>query len=253
MNKVTIRDAVKDLLDVLTAAVRRVEMANAEGNPILSAWLPDANAAIENARLLPEAAPVVVWLTKGGVVEHVSSPDADVVVIDFQNLEAGDQAPDLSESHKELLKKHAPSVMDDIAYSVVHYRCENCSTGYHSITELKPVTDLEQRVAPGEPVPVGECPACGAVVHPVANDWWPVPQAALDRHYLSGRFNLAPEALPQVHKVGLDQVLAWFETTHGVAVGDNLPVSDFGLNAYFGFDPDKPNGECCYVNITVLR
>lgn len=121
------------------------------------------------------------------------------------------------------------------------------------VNEGKPVTDLEQRVAPGEPVPVGECPACGAVVHPVADDWWPVPQSALDRHYLSGRFNLAPEALPLVHKVGLDQVLAWFETTHGVTVGDNLPVSDFGLNAYFGFDPDKPNGECCYVNITVLR
>ncbi len=30
------------LLDVLRAAVARVELANAEGDPILSAWLPGA-------------------------------------------------------------------------------------------------------------------------------------------------------------------------------------------------------------------
>ena len=196
---------------------------------------------------------VVVWLTKGGIVEYVASSDADVVVIDFQNLELGDPMPDMSDAHKALLKERAPSVLDDIASYVVHYKCDNCDAGYRSISELKPVTDLEQRVAPGEPVPVGECPACGAVVHPVADDWWPVPQSALDRHCLSGRFNLAPEALPLVHKIGLDRVLAWFETTRGVNVADTLPVSDFGLKAYFGFDPDKPNGECCYVNITVLR
>lgn len=196
---------------------------------------------------------VVVWLTAGGIVEHVATPDANVLVIDFQELEAGAKLPDMSDDHKALLKHHAPSVLDDIARYTVHFRCDNCDAGYHSVSELKPVPDLEQRVAPGELVPVGECTACGAVVHPVAEDWWPVPQSAIDRHYLSGRFNLAPEALPLVHKVGLDQVLAWFETTRGVSVGDTLPVSDFGLNAYFGFDPDKPNGECCYVNITVLR
>ena len=38
--------AAHDLLDVLKAAVCRVELANSEGNPILSAWLPDAKAAI---------------------------------------------------------------------------------------------------------------------------------------------------------------------------------------------------------------
>lgn len=29
-----------------------------------------------------------------------------------------------------------------------------------------PIPDLEQRVAPGEPMPSGECPHCGAVCHP---------------------------------------------------------------------------------------
>jgi hypothetical protein len=32
----------KDLVDMLKAAMVRVQMANDEGNPILSAWLPDA-------------------------------------------------------------------------------------------------------------------------------------------------------------------------------------------------------------------
>ena len=91
------------------------------------------------------------------------------------------------------------------------------------------------------------------VVTPLFEDWWPVPQSALDRHCLSGRFNLAPTALPLVNSIGLDRLLTWFETTRGVNVGDNRLVGDFGLKAYFGFDPDLPNGECCYVNITLLR
>ena len=42
-----------ELLDVLRTAVRRVEIANAEGDPILSAWLPTARAAIANAEGTP--------------------------------------------------------------------------------------------------------------------------------------------------------------------------------------------------------
>ena len=39
----------QDLIDLLRFAVKRVELANEEGNPILSAWLPDAKAAIARA------------------------------------------------------------------------------------------------------------------------------------------------------------------------------------------------------------
>ena len=113
--------------------------------------------------------------------------------------------------------------------------------------------DLEHRVAPDEPRPVGECPHCGAVVHPVEQDWWPVPRSALDRHCLSGRINLSPEVLPRVDKIGLDCLLTWFEATRGVAVGETLPIGEFGLQAYYGFDPSRPNGECFFINITVLR
>jgi len=42
--------AAPDLLVVLEHAVARAEVANAEGNPILSAWLPDARAALAKAK-----------------------------------------------------------------------------------------------------------------------------------------------------------------------------------------------------------
>jgi len=38
------------LVDLLEAACARVELANAEGNPILSGWLPDARRAIAQAK-----------------------------------------------------------------------------------------------------------------------------------------------------------------------------------------------------------
>lgn len=41
--------AAPDLLDLMRSAVARIEQANAEGNPILSAWLTDARAAIAKA------------------------------------------------------------------------------------------------------------------------------------------------------------------------------------------------------------
>lgn len=42
-------EAVPDLLHQLQMAVVRVELANREGDPILSAWLPGARAAIAKA------------------------------------------------------------------------------------------------------------------------------------------------------------------------------------------------------------
>jgi len=38
--------AIADLCDLLHTAIARVQIANAEGDPILSAWLPDARAAL---------------------------------------------------------------------------------------------------------------------------------------------------------------------------------------------------------------
>jgi hypothetical protein len=41
-----IRDAAPELLEMLKLAVARVKLANEEGDPILSAWLPGAQATI---------------------------------------------------------------------------------------------------------------------------------------------------------------------------------------------------------------
>ena len=38
------------MLECLELAVLRVKLANSEGDPILSAWLPDAIAALEQAK-----------------------------------------------------------------------------------------------------------------------------------------------------------------------------------------------------------
>ena len=33
------------------------------------------------------------------------------------------------------------------------------------VNDTEPIGDLEQRIAPGETVPAGECPECGALAH----------------------------------------------------------------------------------------
>ncbi len=43
--------------------------------------------------------------------------------------------------------------------------CQNCGSTFPAETELPGPQALEQRVSPGEPVPSGECPKCGALCH----------------------------------------------------------------------------------------
>ncbi len=45
------------------------------------------------------------------------------------------------------------------------YRCGNCAFVTFNLEVLPPIKDLLHRVAPGEPMPAGECPTCGALVH----------------------------------------------------------------------------------------
>lgn len=45
------------------------------------------------------------------------------------------------------------------------YECQNCS-GLYSLAKLvRPIPRLEERVAPGEIMPAGECPFCGSLCH----------------------------------------------------------------------------------------
>jgi hypothetical protein len=52
-----------------------------------------------------------------------------------------------------------PEALDDL------FECQNCGAVWpeHELLEVK---DVLERVAPGEPMPAGECPKCGAVCHP---------------------------------------------------------------------------------------
>jgi hypothetical protein len=49
-------------------------------------------------------------------------------------------------------------------------QCQNCGRLFKEDELVNPIPDLEQRVAPGEVMPSGECPACGAVCHTVKAD-----------------------------------------------------------------------------------
>jgi hypothetical protein len=43
--------------------------------------------------------------------------------------------------------------------------CQNCG-GLHTDEMLQDISDIGQRVAPGEPMPSGQCMYCGALAHP---------------------------------------------------------------------------------------
>lgn len=44
------------------------------------------------------------------------------------------------------------------------YRCDNCGET-HDLDAMNPIKRVFERVAPGEPVPAGECPSCGCLCH----------------------------------------------------------------------------------------
>lgn len=57
---------------------------------------------------------------------------------------------------------------EDIAWASVPTEnlaeCQNCGEAWH-IDHVKEAQDLAQRVSPGEILPAGECPSCGALCH----------------------------------------------------------------------------------------
>jgi hypothetical protein len=53
----------------------------------------------------------------------------------------------------------------DTAFAESVTACQNCGGHWHH-QELE-VDGLDERAAPGEPMPAGECPSCGALCQPV--------------------------------------------------------------------------------------
>lgn len=114
----------------------------------------------------PTRPKVVVWLTAGGILECAADPGIDLQLIDFQNLEAGDCAPQFDAEWDAWLDANAPSLRDDLKRFAPRYECGNCGKQFRDELLLDwPIPDLERRVAPGEPMPAGECPECQALVH----------------------------------------------------------------------------------------
>jgi len=48
------------------------------------------------------------------------------------------------------------------------HACNNCGA-VHETEDLAPIKDLSLRLEPGDVVPTGECPDCGAMCHPVTD------------------------------------------------------------------------------------
>lgn len=51
------------------------------------------------------------------------------------------------------------------------HECQSCGFMGREEELVNPIPDLEQRVGPGEAMPSGECPACGAVCHPTKRNF----------------------------------------------------------------------------------
>lgn len=56
--------------------------------------------------------------------------------------------------------------MRDKSPNPIHSSCQNCGKTWDD-SQLVEARRLWERVSPGEPMPSGECPACGALCHPI--------------------------------------------------------------------------------------
>jgi hypothetical protein len=78
-----------------------------------------------------------------------------------------------SNEYKECEKLHTEIVAHLAAYDHAHpHRCQDCGRQWTD-DEIIPLSDIQhllERVAPGEPMPSGECPTCGALCQPLKVD-----------------------------------------------------------------------------------
>lgn len=200
----------------------------------------------------------VVWVSRGGIADGVSAAGVDLLVIDFQNIEGGDEVPELSPEHRKLLKDQAPQILEDLAAFAPKFVCENCGERFRNEVPLLPIDDIHQRVGVGEPTPAGECPECRCLVHPIEevpaailSADWQVPQEDLLRHGLSGRFIVQATAMPAIIRNGLDSVLQWFSQKQvpAIVVGETREIAGTSLKAFFGLDDTASGGDAFFVSI----
>jgi len=134
--------------------------------------------------------PLAAWQVRDLAEEDKQGNISGVVRITFDETMDGIEAVD--DLVVERLAGEDGYLLSDIAFEVVGHekdnvilvkvtahaseffteeelseQCQNCDRLFKEDELINPIPDLEQRVAPGEIMPSGECPACGAVCHTV--------------------------------------------------------------------------------------
>lgn len=65
----------------------------------------------------------------------------------------------------DFIGEHTRAFINPLPSHLQPHTCGNCGRSWIE-EELQPIKHLEQRVAPGEEMPSGECAKCGALCHP---------------------------------------------------------------------------------------
>lgn len=117
---------------------------------------------------------IVIWMN-GGVVDSVASPfplDYTVVDEDITGTSRSDQC--MIDGRRVWFSAQSACVNAEQVEAAIRaterkhsssHKCADCGSCWHE-DQLREIQDLMQRVAPGEIMPSGECPDCGALCHP---------------------------------------------------------------------------------------
>jgi hypothetical protein len=114
------------------------------------------------------------------------------------------------------------------------FECQNC-WGQWEYSELNPIKDIMERVAPGEPMPAGECPECGALCHPqqikpqtpILFKIMRAAQACWDTDIVATKLGMTREA-SGILKEGLDQAITELSAEFNSTENAQIPCADCG-------------------------
>lgn len=110
------------------------------------------------------ASGALMTVTEKQTLESILNRYSDLgAICDVSVSETSPVPQSFDQALDEIIKDLENEVSSELAVQ----ECQSCSRRWLE-EQLNEVEDLSMRVAPGEPMPSGECPACGAVCHPKA-------------------------------------------------------------------------------------
>lgn len=175
----------KDLTYLLTDALAEFVAQREDTEAYLAKRYPDASAYLWDAKRIEVPARVALAKRLKLAAHEMVLTDEEEGLRKFVVNKAGDVELRLDAKHVLIINAADEGVVLDAwedggkesLWSTYHYyiemleddeqvKCQNCEwVGPESA--CKEIQHLTQRVAVGEPMPVGECPKCGALCHPV--------------------------------------------------------------------------------------